>query len=77
MAVFVNLTGLQGEKYYVNVDRISMEEVENYMLPGQYVANPEWHGQKVRWTIISEEGVANRLVNESAEDILKSARRLK
>ena len=75
MARFVKLTGLQGEKYYVNVDRISMEEVVNYMLPGQYVAPPEWHGQKVRWTIVSEEGVVNRLVNESAEDIIKAAKK--
>ena len=73
MTRFVKLTGFQGQIYYVNMDRISMEEVENYMLPGNYAANPAWHGFKAKWTIVREEGVPNRIVVESAEDIIKAA----
>lgn len=73
MARFVKLNGLQGQKYYVNVDRISMEEVENYMPPGHYA--PMWNGQRVKWTVVSEEGVPDRLVDESPEDIIKAAKK--
>ena len=67
----VRLTGLQGQKYWVNVERISLEEAENYMLPGYYA--PMWDGLTGQWTVVSEEGKPDRFVKESAEDILIAA----
>lgn len=68
MARFVGLTGLEGQKYFFNIDRISIESVVNYIKPGHYASDGKWHS----WTIVREEGQPDRLVKDHAEDILKA-----
>ncbi len=70
MARFVALTGLEGQKYFFNIDRISLESVVSYMKPGHHAPDPDakWHS----WTIVREEGQPDRLVEDHVDDILKA-----
>ena len=68
MARFVGLTGLHGEKYFFNIDRISLESVVSHMKPGHYAPDGKWHS----WTIVREAGQSDRLVKDHVEDIIKA-----
>lgn len=71
MAKFVGLTGLAGQLYFFNIDRISLESVVSYMKPGHYAPDvPD--GKRYSWTIVREEGQPDRLVKDRVEDILKA-----
>jgi mRNA deadenylase 3'-5' endonuclease subunit Ccr4 len=68
MAKFVLLTGLNGERLYYNVDRISLEEVDSYQYPGHYA----YDGHIYHWTIVREAGQPDRIVQERAAEILSA-----
>ena len=68
MARFVGLTGLEGQAYFFNIDRISLESVVSQMKPGHYAPDGKWHS----WTIVREAGQPDRLVENHVEDIIKA-----
>jgi len=67
MARFATLTGLGGEEYYFNMDKISyLEKVRTCFVPGEYVATGNYE-----WTVVHMEGELEGVrVQEKVEDIL-------